>query len=148
MLHRWWRKKSREYSSDDSVQFKIMKRTFLIVVPIIGLAVGLSVVVGGAWYFMRQQNNGSTAIRGAAPETEPIDAEAGPAGGPAGRNNARAAKFETLDIDRDGKLNLAEFTGDRKPAEAAKWFERRDMNHDGFISREEFLPFSAGPKPQ
>jgi len=125
-----------------------MKRTFLIIALVIGLALGLSVTVGVAWYFIRPKNDGSTAIPGVASETEPIDPEAGAAGVPAGPRNARAAKFETLDINKDDKLSLAEFSGSRKPAEAAKWFERRDVNHDGFISREEFLPFSAGPKAQ
>jgi tRNA A-37 threonylcarbamoyl transferase component Bud32 len=63
-------------------------------------------------------------------------------------NNVRAAKFAELDTDNDSKLTLAEFGVGRKPAEAAKWFERRDADHDGFLSREEFLPFSAGPKAQ
>jgi hypothetical protein len=122
-----------------------MKRTFLIVALVIGLAMSLGV----AWYVMREQNAGSSAARSATSEIEPIEAEAGGAGGAAaGGNNVRASRFEALDIDRDGKLTLAEFSVGRKPAEAAKWFERRDADHDGFISRPEFLPFSAGPKAQ
>ena len=125
-----------------------MKRTFLIVALVIGLAMGLSVAVGVAWHFMREQNAGSSA-RSAASEIEPIEAGTGGAGGAAaGGNNVRATKFEALDIDKDGKLTLAEFSVGRKPAEAAKWFERRDADHDGFISRGEFLPVSAGPKAQ
>lgn len=63
----------------------------------------------------------------------------------AGNDNARAAKFETLDLDKDGVLSFAEFAGARKPQGAEKWFKLRDQDQDGFISREEFLPFSATP---
>jgi hypothetical protein len=122
-----------------------MKRIFLIVALVIGLALGLSVAVGVAWFFLRQQNASPTAIQ-TTPEAEPINTEAGGAGGTPGGNNTRATKFAELDTDQDGQLSLSEFSGTRKPAEAAKWFERRDVNKDGFISREEFLPFSAGPK--
>lgn len=66
----------------------------------------------------------------------------------AGNHNARAAKFEALDLDRDGMLSLTEFARGRKPVEAEKWFKLRDVNTDGFISREEFLPFSPVPKTQ
>jgi serine/threonine protein kinase len=59
---------------------------------------------------------------------------------------ARAARFAELDLDKDGRLSLSEFSGARKPAGAAQWFERRDVNKDGFLTREEFLPFSAGAK--
>ena len=123
-----------------------MKRTFLIVALLVGLALGLSVAVGVAWYFIRA-HHGEPAATQATSETGPIDAGTGVAGATGG-NNARAAKFDALDIDKDGKLSPVEFSGARKPAEAAKWFERRDVNKDGFISREEFLPFSAGPKAQ
>jgi hypothetical protein len=123
-----------------------MKRTFLIVALLVGLALGLSVAVGVAWYVIRGR---PTAVPVATSEIEPTDAGAGgPGGAVSGNNNVRAAKFVEHDTDQDGKLSLAEFSVGRKPAEAAKWFERRDVNHDGFISREEFLPFSAGPKTQ
>jgi hypothetical protein len=123
-----------------------MKRTLLILALLVGLGLGLSVAVGIAWYFMRTQKDGATGIRSTA-ETEPIEVGAGGADGASGGTSGRAARFDALDIDRDGQLTLAEFSGARKPAEAAKWFERRDVDKDGFISREEFLPFSAGPKP-
>ncbi|HEY0551262.1 MAG TPA: EF-hand domain-containing protein [Verrucomicrobiae bacterium] len=125
-----------------------MKRTFLIAALVIGLAIGLSVAVGVAWYFIREQSARPTAAS-ASSHAEPIEAAAdGADSAVPGNNNARSAKFVEHDADHDGKLSLAEFSVGRKPAEAAKWFERRDVNHDGFISREEFLPFSAGQKAQ
>ena len=58
----------------------------------------------------------------------------------------RAANFARLDKDRDGKLTKAEFTANREPAEAERWFLQRDANGDGSISREEFVPRNPLPK--
>ena len=79
-------------------------------------------------------------------EVESSLAETTPAGGGAvagGNANARAAKFAALDTDHDGRLSLSEFSVGRGATEAAKWFGRRDADGDDFLSREEFLPFSA-----
>jgi hypothetical protein len=128
------------------VQFDFVKRTHLIVALFVGLALGLSVTVGLARYFMRKQDAESPAVRNASSEIDPIDAGTGGAAGAGAGNNARAAKFEALDVDKDGILSFSEFAGRRKPNEAEKWFKLRDGNNDGFISREEFLPFSATPR--
>ena len=45
----------------------------------------------------------------------------------------RAARFERLDTNLDGRISFAEFTGSRS------MFERIDKNHDGFLSRDEFM---------
>ena len=123
-----------------------MKRTFLVLTLLVGLALGLSVAIGVAWHFMRKPKPDSAPVPNASSEIDPISAGTNDAGGAAGSPNVRAAKFAEHDTDQDGKLSLAEFSVGRKPAEAAKWFERRDANKDGFISREEFLPFSAFQK--
>lgn len=52
----------------------------------------------------------------------------------------RAATFERLDTDADSKLSKAEFSVGRQPDDANTWFARRDVNEDGFVSREEYLP--------
>jgi hypothetical protein len=84
------------------------------------------------------------------PVTQGVD-EAGTGGNrrtQGGNGNARSAKFEALDLDRDGVLSFTEFAGGRNLPEPEKWFKLRDANNDGVISREEFLPFSAAPKGQ
>lgn len=58
-------------------------------------------------------------------------------------DNPRVDKFAKLDTDQDGKLSLTEFSIDRTPKFAAKWFERRDADRDGFLSLAEFVPQSA-----
>lgn len=52
----------------------------------------------------------------------------------------RAALFDKLDTNHDGKLSKEEFSANRAPADAEKWFNLRDTNKDGYISKEEFLP--------
>jgi hypothetical protein len=111
---------------------------------IVALAIVMALLLGGAAIvlvmYVRDPGHNMAA---------PSDGMDPGAGGPAGgRPTARETKFDALDTDRDGKLTLAEFSAGRKPGEAAKWFERRDANKDGFISRDEFLPFSATPKGQ
>jgi len=114
-----------------------MKRVALL------FAIGVScflagVIVTSLWFRSQIPATGTT------PET--ALGESRPGGDvsiPAGNDNSRAAKFEALDTDHDGKLSLAEFGVGRSPADATKWFGRRDADHDGFISRQEFLPFSA-----
>lgn len=58
----------------------------------------------------------------------------------------RERRFIQLDRDRDGKLSWEEFRGDRQPAEARRWFDRRDTNRDGFVDREEYLPATPLPR--
>jgi hypothetical protein len=120
-----------------------MKRIALL------FAIGVScflagVIVASLWF----RSHYSPAAQSAADSgTDSAFGEARPGGGvstAAGNGNARAARFAALDTDQDGKLSLAEFGGGRSPAEAAKWFGRRDADHDGFLSRQEFLPASAG----
>jgi arylsulfatase A-like enzyme len=60
------------------------------------------------------------------------------------RASDRRAQFARLDQDGDGRLSNAEFRVNRRPDDAEKWFNLRDVNQDGFISREEFL--SPAPK--
>lgn len=62
------------------------------------------------------------------------------------RNAGRAAQFSRLDKDADGKLSREEFSANRAPAEAQRWFEQRDADKDAVISREEFLPPTPLPR--
>jgi len=124
-----------------------VNRNYLIVGLAIGLALSFTAALGVAWYFVRERNAGPDAVQDTL-GTENNGARPRGGGGAAAANNVRAAKFAELDTDKDDKLTLAEFGVGRKPAEAAKWFARRDADQDGSLSREEFLPFSAGPKTQ
>jgi arylsulfatase A-like enzyme len=58
----------------------------------------------------------------------------------------RAALFDKRDINKDGRLSLAEFSAGRAPAEAQRLFRLRDANRDSFLSREEFIPRSPLPE--
>jgi len=52
---------------------------------------------------------------------------------------ARTNNFLKIDKNKDGKLDFDEFAGKRDPAEARLWFDVRDVNQDGFVSKEEYL---------
>lgn len=62
---------------------------------------------------------------------------------PEAPENLRVDKFAELDTNRDGQLSLPEFGVGRTTKYAAKWFERRDKNHDGLLCLAEFVPQSA-----
>jgi iduronate 2-sulfatase len=58
----------------------------------------------------------------------------------------RAALFEKKDADHDGKLTKTEFLANQPdPDQAPKRFERFDLNHDGSLSREEFISMGVAP---
>ena len=59
----------------------------------------------------------------------------------------RAAQFDKLDLNGDGKLDKAEFSGKRNADEAAAWFAARDINGDGFLSREEYVATKVANPP-
>jgi regulation of enolase protein 1 (concanavalin A-like superfamily) len=66
----------------------------------------------------------------------------------ANAQNPRLVKFAELDKNRDGQLNLAEFTEDRKPEEAEKWFRQRDVDGNGLVSPLEYAPALPIGMPQ
>jgi Ca2+-binding EF-hand superfamily protein len=49
------------------------------------------------------------------------------------RREERAARFERVDTNADGRISLREWAGSRV------MFDRMDRNHDEFISRDEFM---------
>ncbi len=54
----------------------------------------------------------------------------------------QAAGFNRVDTNQDGKLTMAEMMAALQPqreSEAAKVFQRWDLNKDGFVARDEFL---------
>ncbi len=58
----------------------------------------------------------------------------------------RTRLFERLDANRDGRLDLAEFSGKREADEASAWFKARDTDGDGWVSRDEFIRVAV-PNP-
>ena len=102
----------------------------------------MGVIVCYLWFQSQLKRQGDmVSAPQPLPETSMMDApEAVAAPG------SRATRFDELDADKDGRLNLAEFAGTRKPAGAEKWFKLRDAHSDGFLSREEFVPVSAPSK--
>jgi iduronate 2-sulfatase len=59
----------------------------------------------------------------------------------------RAALFERKDLNRDGKLTREEFMANQPdPEAAAKRWETFDTDHDGFLSRDEFISM-GGKRP-
>jgi iduronate 2-sulfatase len=59
----------------------------------------------------------------------------------------RAALFQDRDKDHDGRLTRAEFLANQPdPTEAPKRFERFDVNKDGLLSRDEFINMGVTPK--
>lgn len=63
------------------------------------------------------------------------------------QNTDRAATFERLDMNGDWQLTPEEFRAGRQAAEADRWFGLRDVNRDGLVSREEYLPANPLPNP-
>jgi hypothetical protein len=121
-----------------------MKTTIILVAGGLGCFL-VGVGVGYFWFEsqrpleIRKAGN-SVVIRGSG-ESQPGEPQPGGAiqMEPA-VNEGRLGKFVELDTDKDGKLNLTEFSGTREPAEATRWFKQRDFDEDGFVSRDEYLP--------
>jgi iduronate 2-sulfatase len=86
------------------------------------------------------------ALLARQPEAKPQFREASapsPAGGDTRPKQDRAALFARKDKNHDGQLTREEFLdGQPDPLEAPKRFLRFDADHDGILSREEFI--SAG----
>jgi hypothetical protein len=99
--------------------------------------------------------NGYAAERGAGPGEGfnvnlPLPLGSGPkkaqGKAKAGSDSGRAGLFGKLDTNHDGRLDKAEFSVKRDPADATAWFAARDTDKDGFISKEEFISNSV-PNP-
>ena len=83
-----------------------------------------------------------------APAKSPASTAAATPGTPANAKQDRHAMFDRRDKNHDGRLSLEEFLdGQPDPAEAPKRFPTFDTNKDGFLSREEFVN-SGGQGPK
>lgn len=88
------------------------------------------------------------ALLARQPEAKPqLRVAAAPAGATRAPKPDRAVMFERRDKNHDGTLTRAEFLdGQPDPAEAPQRFLRFDTNRDGVLSRDEFI--YSGAKPQ
>ena len=83
-----------------------------------------------------------------APAKSPASTAAATPGTPANAKQDRHAMFDRRDKNHDGRLSLEEFLdGQPDPADAPKRFPTFDANKDGFLSREEFVN-SGGQGPK
>ncbi len=74
------------------------------------------------------------------PATAAMKSAAKPAAAPAKPKLDRAALFEKKDKDHDGRLSREEFLANQPDPEAAKTrFDQWDVDKDGFLSRDEFV---------
>lgn len=124
-----------------------MKTTIILVAG--GLSCFLAGVAVGYFWFESQRPleirkaGNSVVVRGSGESQPSGSIPLEPA-----VNEGRLGKFVELDTDKDGKLNLTEFSGTREPAEATRWFNQRDVDEDGFVSKDEFLPAMPRSKSQ
>ena len=63
------------------------------------------------------------------------------------KGNDRAARFDARDLNHDGKLSREEFLATASNKKTARArFEKADTDKDGFLSREEFNNMGGKPK--
>ena len=58
----------------------------------------------------------------------------------------REKAFDKIDANKDGRLDRPEFSGKRNPDEATAWFAARDLDRDGFLSKDEYARVAV-PNP-
>ena len=76
----------------------------------------------------------------------PSDPKRSQAKASAAASPEREKAFEKLDANEDGRLDKTEFSGKRNPEEANAWFAARDLDRDGFLSKEEYARVAV-PNP-